>query len=175
MPGKSPRNIVITGFMGTGKTTVARIAAGRLGLELVSTDALIEARAGQSIPEIFAQQGEVAFRSLEAIICREVATRPDVVIDTGGGALLNPTTRAAFTESGLVICLTCAPGEIMRRLSGDSSRPLLAGDARARIAALLAERAPVYDALPHHVDTTRLSPEQAADEVIALWKQHTSR
>jgi shikimate kinase len=127
MPGKSPRNIVITGFMGTGKTTVARIAAGRLGLELVSTDALIEARAGQSIPEIFAQKGEAAFRSLEAIICREVAMRPDVVIDTGGGALLNPTTRAAFTESGLVICLTCAPDEIMRRLSGDSSRPLWLG------------------------------------------------
>jgi shikimate kinase len=175
MPDESPHNIAITGFMGTGKTTVARIVAGRLGFELVSTDALIEARAGQSIPEIFAQKGEAAFRRLEAIICREVAMRPDVVIDTGGGALLDPASRAAFLKSGLVICLTCAPDEIMRRLSGDSSRPLLAGDARARIAALLAERAPIYNALSHHVDTTHRSPEQAADEVIALWMQSTSR
>jgi shikimate kinase len=165
------RNIVLTGFMGTGKTTVGLILAGRLSWSFVDTDALIELRSGRAIADIINQDGEMAFRHLERDACQQVAAKREQVVATGGGALLDPANRAALSESGLVVCLTCNPAEIVRRLNGDQSRPLLAGNPVARIQELLAARKPIYDALPNHVDTTRRTPEEVANEVLALWHQ----
>lgn len=165
------RNIVLTGFMGTGKTTVGRIVARRTGLAFVDTDDVIEARAGRSIAELFASQGERAFRALEAEVCTDLAAGRGRVIATGGGALLDPRTFDAFAAGNLFVCLTCELDEIVRRVGGDPKRPL-ARDGRTRLAPLLDERRTVYARVPHQIDTSHVTPQQVAEEVIRLW-QHT--
>jgi shikimate kinase len=166
---KRARNIVLTGFMGTGKTDAGLILAGRLGWTFLDTDVLVEERAGRAIADIFSEDGEAAFRRLERAACLEVAARREHVIATGGGTLLDSNNRAVLLMDNLLVCLTCDPEEIARRLTGDQTRPLLAGDPVERIRELLVARKPVYDALPHHVDTTRRTPEEVADEVLKLY------
>lgn len=163
-------NIVLAGFMGTGKSTVGQLVADRLGWRLVDTDTVIEARAGKIIAEIFEQDGEPAFRALEAAVCRDVAALCHQVISVGGGALLNPAVQAIFAARDLVICLTCDLDTIIQRVGYDPARPLFSVD-REKLARLLDSRADHYASLPHHVDTSELSPGQAAEEVIRLWQQ----
>jgi shikimate kinase len=165
------RNITLAGFMGTGKSTVGRLIAERLGWRFVDTDEIIEARSGHTIAEIFAQDGESAFRQLEAVVCPEMAALFHQVIAVGGGALLNPTIRDCVEAHSLLIALTCDLDEIMRRVGDDPARPLFAPD-REQLARLLEARAAHYASLPHHIDTTRLTPEQVAEEVFHLWQQN---
>ncbi len=165
-----PHNLVLAGFMGTGKSTVGRIVAGRLGLTFVDTDAEIERRAERPIAAIFAQDGQAAFRRMEAEVCREVAAGRDQVIAVGGGALLDHGTRRAFARTSLIVCLTCALDEVLRRVGDDPARPLFSAD-RERLAALYAARAAHYASLPHAVDATAHTPAQVAGEVIRLWNQ----
>jgi shikimate kinase len=165
------RNIVLAGFMGTGKTTVGRLVAERLGWRFVDTDDVITARDGRVIAAIFEQDGEATFRQLESAACRDMAALCHQVIATGGGALLDPRVSAAFAARSVVICLTCDLDEIIRRVGDDPARPLFVPD-RDRLARLLAARADHYARLPHHVDTTHSSPAQAAEEVIRLWEQN---
>ncbi len=167
----TPDNIVLTGFMGTGKTSVGRILSARLNWPLVDTDSVVEELAGRPVPEIIRVEGEPVFRRWEREACKRVATGKQQVVATGGGAMLDPVNRATLSDGGLVVCLTCHPEEIVRRLEGDSTRPLLDRDPVTRIRQLLDARATVYDALPHHVDTTTGSPEQVADEILSLWRQ----
>jgi shikimate kinase len=162
-------NIALAGFMGTGKSTVGKLAAKRLGMAFVDTDEVIVARAGRPIAEIFAQDGEQAFRKLEADVCLEIGSGSGQVIALGGGALLNPQVREAFVARNLVICLTCALDEIVRRVGDDPSRPLFVAD---RVAALFASRADHYNSLPHCIDTTHLGPQQVVEEIVRLWKTH---
>lgn len=165
-------NIILTGFMGTGKTAVGQVVAERLGRWFVDMDAVIERRAGKPIRAIFAQDGEAAFRQMEAALCRELAGERSLVIATGGGALVPEGNRLALAESGLLICLDASADAILARLGEAAERPLLAGpDRRARIAALLAERAAAYAAIAHHIDTDGLLVERVADRVIHLARQ----
>ncbi len=165
-------NLVLTGFMGTGKSTIGRLVAARLARPFVDMDEVIVQRAGWTIPEIFASAGEEAFRQLEGEVCRDLARQQELVIATGGGALIDPENRQAMTGSGLVICLMATPAAIVDRLRGISDRPLLhAPDPASRIRELLVARAAAYEALPHQLDTTTLSPEAAAEAVLALWYQ----
>ena len=168
--GAQAANIVLAGFMGTGKTGVGMIVAGRLGWPFVDTDELIEQQAGRNIADIINDDGEAAFRQMEQVVCKQVAAGRGQVIASGGGMLLNANNRAALEESGLLVCLTCQPEEIALRLNGDQSRPLLEGDSLARIRQLLKSRQPIYDALPNHIDTTHINLEQVANEVLALWQ-----
>ncbi len=162
-------NIVLTGFMGTGKTSVGREVAARLGRPFVDLDDLIVARTGKSIPEIFAQDGEAAFRALEADLCREMGQPAGLVIAVGGGAVVNPANREALAAGGVLICLDASPETLLARIGDDENRPMLAGDDRGgRLRALLAQRGPAYAAIPHHVDTTRLSVEAAAEQVMGI-------
>ncbi len=162
-------NIILTGFMGTGKTAVGQAVAERLGRWFVDMDAVIERRAGKPVSAIFAQDGEAAFRQMEADLCRELAGERSLVIATGGGALVPEANRTALAESGLVICLDASADTILARLGEAADRPLLAGpDRRARVEALLAQRAAAYAAIPHHIDTDGLSVEQVARRVIRL-------
>lgn len=162
-------NIVLTGFMGAGKTVVGQAVAERLGRWFVDMDAAIERTAGKPVSAIFAQDGEAAFRHMEAKLCRELAGERNLVIATGGGALLSAANREALARNGVVICLHAPAEVILERLEEAVDRPLLAGpDRRERIEALLAERAAAYAAIPHQIDTAGLSVEQVAERVIRL-------
>lgn len=165
-------NIILTGFMGTGKTAVGQAVAERLGRWFVDMDVAIEHAAGKPVSAIFAQQGEAAFRAMEAELCQALAGERNLVIATGGGALLPEDNRAALEESGVLICLHAPVDTVLERLDGVHDRPLLTGpDRRARIEALLAQRAAAYAAMPYQIDTGGLSVEQVAEQVIRLARQ----
>ncbi|NOX63634.1 MAG: 3-dehydroquinate synthase [Chloroflexi bacterium] len=162
-------NIVLTGFMGVGKTAVGREVARRLGRTFVDMDDLIVLEAGMSIPEIFETRGEAYFRELESAVLRQLAAQNDLVIATGGGALVDPANRELMTRTSLVICLSASVSAIEERLSGDETRPLLAAaDRRQRIVDLINQRAAAYAEIPYRIDTTNRAIGEVADEVIAL-------
>jgi len=168
-------NVVLTGFMGTGKSEVGREVAHRLDREFVDMDTLIEQRVGMTIPEIFAQRGEGFFRQQERLLCQELAKRRGLVIATGGGALIPEESRRALGTSGLLVCLTCDVEETVRRLAQAEDRPLLdVVDRRERIESLLAERREAYGRIPHQVDTTGLTVEEVAGRVIELLKSEAA-
>lgn len=162
------RLIVLGGFMGTGKSTVGQIVAQHLDFLFIDTDTEIEARAGCTVAEIFTRSGESAFRQIEAEVCLDISKRDQAVVSVGGGALLNPHLYEAFAARSLMICLTCDLDEIMRRVGDSLSRPLYATN-RDQLSALLASRADHYARFPVQIDTTHLSPEQAAQKVIERW------
>ena len=167
--GVSDRSIVLTGFMGTGKTAVGRALAEALGRPFVDMDALLEERLGMTISAYFASAGEGAFRQAEAALVRELAPRRGLVIATGGGALVPEANRRAFLEQATVILLECAPEAVLRRLEGTSDRPLLAGpDPQAAVTQLLASRREAYEAIPLRLDTTHLTIAEAAERVRRL-------
>ena len=162
--------LVLTGFMGTGKTCVGRIVAEQLGREFIDLDALIESREGMSVRAIFETRGEAYFRAREAEVCAELGARANLVIATGGGALVDPRNRVAF-ERAFVICLDAAPDAILARLSDAQDRPLLASaDPRARIEDLLNERREAYVQIARHVDTTDKTINQVAEEILKLFQ-----
>ncbi len=170
--GNRHETITVAGFMGTGKSTVGQLVAARLDFEFVDTDAVIEARTGKTIAEIFASDGEPTFRALEAAVCAELVNATQRVIAVGGGALVNPSVQKVMVDHSLVICLTCDLDMIIQRVGDAPARPLFSVD-REKLARLLASRAGHYASLPFHVNTTELSPEQAAEEVIRLWQQNS--
>lgn len=119
-------NIILTGFMGTGKSTVGRILAGALDYNFEDSDQIIEARAGMTIPEIFQQKGEEAFRRMESEVAMELALRQGQVIATGGRLMLDGANAATLGGSGMVFCLKATPEEILSRVAADDNdRPLL--------------------------------------------------
>ncbi len=156
--------------MGTGKSSVGRILADRLGWQFVDTDSLIEQREGRTVSAIFAGDGEAKFRDLESTVAAELVNYDHHVIATGGGIVLRQENLACLERSGLVICLDAAADEIARRLAQFTDRPLLAGaDPAARVAELLVQRKEAYGAIRHHVDTGNRSPEQVADAILTVW------
>lgn len=163
-------NIVLAGFMGTGKSAVARVLAARLGWRYVDSDARIIERARMSILEIFARHGEAHFRQLEREIAPQLAALPKVVIATGGGMLTQAVNLDVFVAHGMVVCLNATPEAIWARVGHDHNRPLLKGDWRA----LLESRREAYAAIPFQVDTSGKSVEVVADEVLALWKSEST-
>ena len=164
--------IILAGLMGTGKTEVGRRLARELGRPFVDVDRLIEARAGQSIPEIFAARGEDEFRELECAAVREAVTFTDAVLATGGGALVDAENRRRLLAAGVVIHLEAAPEAILERIGAAADRPLLAGLSREacleKLRELLATRAPAYGAATHAVDTTGLDVDDVVGRVREL-------
>lgn len=161
-------NIVLTGFMGTGKTTVGKLVAKTLERPFVDTDEAIVQRAGKPIAAIFAEDGEAVFRLFERRVCRFYAGQPGYVIATGGGMLVEPSNLKVMQASGLVICLLASVETIRARLADEVGvRPLFAGDWET----LLKQRETAYAAIPHHITTDNRTPEQVAEEVIALWQK----
>lgn len=166
---KYESNIVLTGFMGTGKSTVGQFLADRLNREFVDTDNEIEQRENLTIPQIFESYGERHFRSLEKDFCRELATRKGLVVATGGGMLVDPENRRLFNGSGAVICLRCAPSEILSRVDSGSGRPMLENKSvDRRVDELLRQREPAYSALLFHVDTNGRSVAQVGQRILDL-------
>ena len=165
MAEEEKRNIFLCGFMATGKSSVGKRLAEVLQWEFLDADALIEAEAGTTISEIFAAQGEPAFRALESRMVQTLAERSGCVVATGGGAIVHPQNLEMMKRSGLVITLTADIPTILRRSAGDDARPLLqTADRQERIRKLLEQRAPFYAKADIVFDTSSLS----VDEVAAM-------
>ncbi len=169
----SKRNIILTGFMATGKSSIGRCLAARLGYEFVDLDTLIETDAGMRISQIFASQGEAAFREMESRVVERAADRTGCVIATGGGAILNPRNLEALKRSGVVIVLTADPEIILSRIRDAEDRPMLRGDEkRERIRRLLEERAPAYAKADLSVDTSYRTKEEVVGQLVELLTRH---
>jgi shikimate kinase len=169
---KRPRNLVLVGFSFTGKTTIARLLARRLGWRVVDTDREITRRSGCSAQEIFATEGEAAFRQIERDVVLEVCRGKRQVIATGGGAPLDPQSRTAMFDGNLVVLLDATPEAILGRLTNSLSgeaRPLLASpDPLERIRSLKAERDPIYRQAHVLIQSELLSPQECADFILRL-------
>ncbi len=163
-------NLVLTGFMGTGKTTVGQLIAQRLGREFVDTDRWIEERAGKAVQAIFAEDGEDRFRAWEAEACEALSEPRGLIIATGGWALGPQHNREAMQRGGCVICLWAEPETILARLQGVDDRPMLWSDDRAaKLRALLKQREEVYRSFAWQVDTTKLDVAEVMLHVMALY------
>ena len=162
-------NIVLTGFMGSGKSAVGRLVAKRLRFQFVDTDQLIVKRAGMPISEIFAQHGEKYFRDLETAELESLEHLRQSVIATGGGVIVKERNHAILARLGFVVWLTASEDVIFNRVSRNDKRPLLqTEDPRATIRDMLAARRPLYEkAAQFTLDTTAFSHGEAADQVIA--------
>ena len=161
------RPIVLVGLMGAGKTSIGRLLAARIGLDFVDADSEIEAAAGTTIEEIFAHEGEAVFRSGERrVIARLLAGAPRVIA-TGGGAFMDPETRAAVHAKGTSVWLRADLDTLAKRTSRRGGRPLLKnGDPREILARLIDQRYPVYAEADITVDTGEEAPEQVVERVI---------
>lgn len=164
------QNIILTGFMATGKTTVGKLMAEQLGYEFVDTDELIVKRCGMSIAEIFREKGEAAFRKMESELARELGDKEGLVVSTGGRLMLDPANSEALGRRGRVFCLVATPEEIHDRVSKDKhvKRPLLeTHNPLQRIVELMQQRKEDYGQFPKLV-TTGKRPEEIAGEVLAM-------
>ncbi|GAB6985921.1 shikimate kinase [Nocardioides pyridinolyticus] len=158
--------IVLIGPMGAGKTTVAGLVARRLGTTARDTDHDVEATAGRPISEIFVDEGEAAFRTLERAAVAEAVATHDGVLALGGGAVLDPGTRDLLAGHEVVF-LRVGLADAVKRVGLGTSRPLLLGNVRGRIKALLDERTPVYESVATLVvDTDGRSPQDVAEEIV---------
>jgi shikimate kinase/3-dehydroquinate synthase len=169
LPRTGARNLVLTGFMGTGKSSVGAEVAARMERDFLDMDALLEAEFGKPVSAIFAEEGEEVFRAAEAQLAQRLGEASNLVIATGGGALVNPHNRAALAQHGVIVCLTATVDEILARLGEASGRPLLAGDdeaRRTRVRDLLHQRRHAYAAIAHQVDTTNRTLGEVAALVV---------
>lgn len=166
-PAVSPR-VVLVGPMGAGKTTVAELLARRWGVAVRDTDADIVAAQGREISDIFVDDGEAAFRALEREAVARALAEHDGVLSLGGGAVLDEDTRALLADH-TVVFLQVGLTDAVKRVGLGTSRPLLMGNVRSRVKALLDERTPIYASVATHtVDTDGRTPDEVADEVEAL-------
>ena len=164
-----PLNIVLVGPPGSGKSVVGRRLSERLDCEFVDTDAIVEQISGKPIPRIFGEDGEPAFRELEARACREWAGPAGRVIACGAGAVLNPDNRRWLEAGGSLVGLTGEPEALLARMGNDGSRPLLAGrNPSERMRELLSSRRETYASIPIQIDTTALTAEQVAEQIAGL-------
>lgn len=175
-----PENIVLVGFMGSGKSTVGRMLARQLRFRFLDTDKLVEEREHAAIPEIFEKHGEAHFRERETAALESLNGLQGHVLATGGGIVTVPANIALLRSLGLVVLLTADPEEIYRRVSRNSGRPLLqVEDPRRRVLDLMATRQPLYESAAHfQVDSTRLRHEDVTAKIMDEahrffhWPQH---
>jgi shikimate kinase len=160
--------LALVGLPGSGKTTVGRVLARRLGLPFTDSDHEIEQRIGCSIREFFEREGEAPFRDIEEEVIRGLAQRKDCVLATGGGAVLRPANRESLRRAGHVIYLRSTPEELFKRLRHDANRPLLqVADPLGRLRSLYEERDPLYRETAHFViETGRPSVARLANMVL---------
>ena len=165
-PTGASRSIVLVGFMGAGKSTIGRLLARRLGLCFVETDAMISAREGKSIPEIFAERGEAYFRSLEGEVLALLAEKRAHVIATGGGFPCQPGAMERLRALGTVVWLAADFDASYERASRVGGRPMLAGRSREETAALYRAREPHYRQAHLAIETTRTSVDAVANRIL---------
>ena len=160
-------NIVLIGFMGTGKTSVGLDLANHLNWEFIDTDKVIEKNLAMGIPQVFENLGEKAFRQEEKKVVAEVSQLNKKVIATGGGVILDQENVHCLQNNSLLVCLECTPGKIMERIQGDNNRPLLAGKLSVEyITDLLADRAPFYKCAHVYINTSNLMIEEIREIIL---------
>lgn len=163
-------NVILVGFMGTGKTSVGREIAARRGMSFVDMDERIVQQQGKAVSRIFAEDGEPTFRAMERAMVGELAVGTNQVIAPGGGIVLNPLNIQDFAATGIVVCLRASVETLLKRLEGDTTRPLLAApDKKERMQALMEARKALYDAVPYQVETSGLDVKAVADRILAIY------
>ena len=161
-------NIVLVGFMGTGKSTVGRVIAQKLEFHFIDTDDVIEQTSKAKISDIFAEHGEDYFRDLESQAVKSVALMKNQVVATGGGVVLRSSNIDLLRTGGPIFCLNATPKAIWDRVRSSRSRPLLRGpEPLKKIEMLLDKRAPYYALADHQIETTGVSVDRVADEIIS--------
>jgi shikimate kinase len=169
------QNIVLTGFMGTGKSEVGKRLATRLERTFIDTDMVIERELGTSITQLFTEKGETYFRAHERRIIAQTCQQQDCVIATGGGAMVDLANAELLKKSGLVVCLTATPEVIYNRVRGNTNRPLLQGDEPLiKIRTLIAERAQAYARADVMVETSQRSLDDVVHAVLAAYKKSSA-
>ncbi len=163
-------NLVLLGFMGTGKSAIGRRVASLARRPFLEMDAEIEKRAGKSIPQIFATEGEEVFRNLETQLAVEWGKREGAIIACGGGVVLREENLRALSQHGVLVCLTARPEIIAERTGRSRKRPLLeVEDREGKIRSLLEARAPLYAKIPIQVDTSDITPDTLATQLLDIW------
>lgn len=165
-------NIILMGFMGTGKSTVGKRLARILGWSFMDTDAEIERLTGLSVSEIFRRHGETRFRSEERLLVKRLKERENCVIATGGGTVLDPQNLEELAQSGVMITLYAPVDEIYERIGYRNDRPLLRGE-REEVEKLWAERQPFYRQADYIIDTTDMGIDEVVQEIIQLIEGRT--
>jgi len=164
-------NVVLTGFMGTGKTAIGRELSKILNMKIVDIDDEIERSREMKISDIFENFGEAFFREIETETIKKFSRADNIIISTGGGAVLRQENMDALRENGTVFCLNASPRTILDRTSGNDDRPLLkAEDPMARIEELLSLRRPFYERAGINIDTEDKTPLQVAREIVEILK-----
>lgn len=167
------KSLYLTGFMGSGKTTIGKLLAEKLSLPVIDTDQFIEKELHKTIREIFETEGETRFREYEHQFLKQIPTE-NKIVTTGGGIILKSENREWMRKNGIVIYLHCDPEEIMHRLAGDNTRPLLDGDKQKNILAIFTERSKSYQDADYIVDTTGKKPTEIVLEIEQLIKVNES-
>ena len=166
-------NIVFTGFMGSGKTVVGKQLERLLGMKVIDVDTEIEKSAEMTINEIFKQFGEPRFREIETETIKQVSENNNVIISTGGGAVLKQENMDAMRGKGVIVCLNAAPETILERTKSTRDRPLLfVENPLARIKELLEVRKPFYEKADIMIDTESKTPLEIAEEIIERMKEY---
>ena len=173
-PVKKRPNIVLVGFMGTGKTSIGRRISSQLRMRYVDTDEIVERNSRRRISDIFAEDGESAFRELESEAVRKVSKLQNHVISTGGGVVLREANMTELKRNGVVFCLTATPEEIYKRVGHQAHRPLLqTPDPLAKIQSMLAERRPYYAGADHMISTTGRSFGEIIMHIKRMFRKST--
>lgn len=163
-------NIVLTGFMGSGKTTFGKKLAQRSGLTFLDMDAEIEAQAGMPIVDIFSTHGEPYFRKLEHTFLQSLSQQQNLVLSTGGGIVLNPDSMAILKQCGTIVFLSPSPEILLERLAGDTTRPVIAGKTSEEILALYQTRLPFYQ---KYADMTLDGGTASMEQLLQYIKENT--
>jgi shikimate kinase len=160
--------ILLVGMMGSGKTTVGRALAERLGCPHLDSDEQVERRTGRTVAELFAERGEASFRAEEKQALLDALSHDGpVVVSVAGGAVLDPDSRRRLRRAGFVVWLRAEVGSLARRVKGGAHRPLLGDDARAALSRLYEARRPLYEEVAHLVvDVDELPPERVVDQIL---------
>lgn len=165
-------NIVLIGYRGTGKSTIAEILGEKLSMRVVGMDAEIERRAGKPIPEIVDESGWDHFRDIESQVAADLGGADDLIIDAGGGVIVRPQNIESLKKNGIIFWLVADEETIVERIKDGTQRPSLSGSKSfvEEVAEILAERKPKYEAAANHtIDTAKNSPQQAAAKITKIF------
>lgn len=164
--------LVLIGYRGTGKSTVAKLLSKRLGMRYVGMDRAIEEKAGCSIPEIVEKQGWPGFRDLESEVAAELLSGDNLIVDTGGGVIERPENIRLLQKAATVFWLKASVETVVSRIEGGTQRPALVSGKTftEEVAEVLERRTPIYESAAHYeIDTDHATPEQVAEEILRIW------